>query len=230
MPLGFGGLNTSITYQGWTPSVLQGIQDWWRADLGVKTSSGALTSWQSQAGYRTNMTQVSGVITPTKSSLYNNQIVMAFAASAFVQKTAYLGVSTQPWTILVVGNLSNITTSNYPLSNGSAQIGYYSTFAGKWYAYTGDNLNGGTADTNPHAFILICNAAASVFNVDNSAVMIGTATSAGTNALGNDPYWGDSSSFTGNIAEMTLVARALLLAERQEFMRYAAARYGLNAS
>jgi hypothetical protein len=83
MPLSFGGLNTNITYQSWTPAILQGIQDWWRADLGVKTSSGALSGWRSQAGYETNMVQITGT-----STSYGNQIVMAFAASALVQKNS----------------------------------------------------------------------------------------------------------------------------------------------
>jgi hypothetical protein len=132
---------------------------------------------------------------------------------------------------MVVGNMSNITTTNNGLfgclGGANIQIGFNSSFAGEWSSYAGVSQVGGTIDTNPHAFIFSVGAN-SAFYVDNSITPISTSTGQ-TSAIGTTPYFGDSASFAGNIAEAVIIARTITLSERQEFMKYAATRYRLSS-
>jgi hypothetical protein len=234
MPLGFGGINTNTTYQGYTPGTILGVSDWFRADLGVKKSAGNVAGWQSQAGLQTNWNSVSGTITPAASASYNNQQVFTFATGAIIQKTS-TAVINPPWTIIVVGNMTTITTtSNFPLftsAGGTVQIGFDAAFAGEWYSYGGANQAGGTINTNPNIFIFN-NAGSgntSALYVNSSSVTTSTSTTQ-TGNIGTNPFVGDSAAFTGSIAELVIIVRSLTLAERQEFMKYAATRYGISAS
>ncbi|MGC4033977.1 MAG: hypothetical protein QM754_20035, partial [Tepidisphaeraceae bacterium] len=82
------------------------LQGWWRADAGVTSSSGNISSWADQSGYNHTLTAGAGQPTITTNATLNGQSVVRYtaASSQFFTAPSYSGPNSANLTMFFVAN------------------------------------------------------------------------------------------------------------------------------
>jgi hypothetical protein len=218
------------------PTFLSGCSQWLRADLGITSSAGAVSTWADQGGKGNDVAQA-GANKPTvntSDAAYANQATISFAraSSQYLKTTTY--VLAQPLTIVVVGE-NDDTSANLAgfIDSTAGALALYSTVTNGYAAMSSASAVTSTTTVTRKSIIAAAyNGASSSLYVNNSAVAV-VSGSSGTNGISTYTVGGagvNANPITGKIAEVIVYSRIVSAAERTMLFLYLGQRYGIATS
>lgn len=228
-----------------SPSDIDGLQLWLRADMGVTLSSGSVSNWNDQSGigdgYR-DMVQLTSINQPVFNATngnYNNQPTLDFTASN--SQSLYSVGNWSPtvsasYTVIIIGNDAGTSGSNqYGWFGTNTEPGPFMYLAESGYGYSIQNgisyefTEIYSSGIPSFAMIEFNSSGTDTFrlNADTPVATFGlTNNDIGTNGfcIGN----GGSVFLTGSIAEVLVYNSILNDGDRIALEMYIASRYGIS--
>lgn len=221
-----------------TPASVSGVLAWYRADLGVTTSTG-VSGWSDQSGSGDagrNLTQATGTKQPSvnaSDASYKNKPTLSFASGSgqYLTSGAWsTGSMSEPYTIFIVGNDDGTSTNQVFVDNQIGASGESLLWnLGGVYA-VGAVSSGIAASATPKVIIAQHNGASSSINVSASTATPISAPSETMTGITAGASIAPGTYLNGKIAEMAFWARALTPTEVAALNTYAHNRYGILIS
>lgn len=213
------------------PKNIEGLQGWYRSDLGITLNGSNVSGWADQSGKGHDLLQVTsaqqpGYVTGALPYIANNTHSQLFA-SAFTSPA-------QPFEVLIVVE----PTTSSPVSNGyildwnagNTQAIAQSSGGGA-LLYSGVLLGNSSATSNatPSIIDAVVNGATSTLIVNDNPVTgdIGIVTPPGAGLCVGDYWAAEGFGFIGKIYEVIIYDHTLATSERAQVVAYLKARYGL---
>src|SRR5579859_6552846 len=220
MPFG-AGLRGAMLRAAFVPTSLSGCVLWLRADLGVTSSSGAVSQWNDQSGTgdaNKNVTQATGANKPTlntSNGSYSSKPTIDFnGTSTYLQSGTWASALSQPFTDFVVGHTANGASGRLALDTlpGASQASVRSETSNAPGVYAGSTTADSTGSwTSAGVF-------GAVFNGASTALYFNSHTSTGSGSPGTTGRTGTTVGkysggagfeWSGSIAEIITYNRAL---------------------
>ena len=223
---------------------------WLRADTGVETSGGKVTTWKDQSGNSRNATQATGADSPTQvTSALNGQSVIRFdgndgltlgnISAAFPSAASLFIVAT-----INDGSYNLFTTVTGADAHGGGDTWWRLPIGGTTAAYMAVFRNGRTYEvlagkvpsSGSHLFAVESSSSKWEMLIDGSG---GGPNNSGSHRAGDEYRIGmpDTSNgvdqgkwLTGDIAEIIIFKTALTETERNQVGSYLSKRYGLSST
>lgn len=217
------------------PTDISSCKWWLRADMDY--SSG---TWSDQAGSNdaVQATEADRPTLTTEDAAYNNRATLEFGSTKHLSVAQPWGTTyTQPYTLVVVGNVLNASGQRYLLaSSATYRIDVLNDTTAKATVGTyasPSSLTGSSALTSKSVVLITCNGASSAIYVNGFTAQatgtLGAATLGGSVLTIGGAASGASNS-GGKIAEIIAFNAALTEGERTQVLNYCAARYGITLS
>ena len=222
---------------------IPGLKLFYRADLGITTVSGAVSSWVDQTSAALAATQGTAGQRPVYNATdaaYNNQPTLSFtAASTQLLQSASVAALGQPLTICLVGQNDETINGEYMVSFGDNA--FTNLVAIAWTNTPGLYIIGqsfaakttSASVTSPGIICGTLNGATSAIFTTNSQTADGTG-AAGANTITTKISIGGrsdgGSTLNGKLAEVALFAGATNGPLRAAYTAYATRRYGFSAA
>ena len=242
----FGNLSTAtfdkFSFMTSVPQRSANLMMWLRSDVGVTTSSGAVTNWADQSGNGYNATQTSGSARPTlTTNAVNGLPAITFnGSSQFLNLPAGFSNLSQGVSFFFV--MKPGTTMNYPIdlgnggsSNdqaiyGTANYIYFYTY-GTSYALVTSDSTGYTP--NVYQVLEVVHDGTSSGKIYKNGTQTGTGTvyplntiTRSTNRIGQ--YGGGGYFYSGDIAEIIVMSKGASASERAGIESYFYSKYAVG--
>ncbi len=232
-----------VSFMSSVPQRSANLMMWLRSDVGVTTSSGAVTNWADQSGNGYNATQTSGSARPTlTTNAVNGLPAITFNGSShFLNLPAGFKDLSQGLSFYIVYKPG--TTANYPIdignggaSNdqsiyGSANFIYYYSY-GTSYALVTSNSSGYTP--NVYQVLEVVHNGTNNATIYKNGTQTGTGTvyplntiTRSTNRIGQ--YGGGSYFYSSDIAEIIVMNKGTTAAERAAIESYYFSKYAVGS-
>lgn len=245
MPLGLGGgfaRSPRILNGVTSPLYVPGCVAWYRADLGVTTSTG-VSAWADQSGSgdsNRNLVQATSTKQPTRNAsdaAYNNQATLSFSTGGPTpQSLASPGAWSSSYTtrtICLVGNFDGLGSAEFMVDGltDSSNVIWNDSGANAVDMYAGTNIGGGTYSSSPLIVIAVFNGASSaIYSSSTGSLATGNCGAGVMAALTVGCNVGGTAGLNGKIAEVFAYDSALTTTQIAVILRYLGARYGLPIS
>lgn len=232
-------------------SSISGCVLWLSASRIVGLSDGAAVStWSDLSGQGNDATQTTATNQPTYrlNAINGRPVVRTDGVDNFLNVngiTGALGGNDNPHTVAIAGKILAVADSKdilgglgtgdnlyvFALNDPGGGVGYQSNRRDA--ASVSANVNGGTANTSTHIFVLIFYGTTISLFVDNVAVINATASDVGAITLTSARIGsrdGIGTFINMDYAELAVYNRAITDTERQRIQNAWAARYGVTLS
>jgi hypothetical protein len=212
-----------------------GYVAWWDAQAITASDASAVTSWSDSSAGGHNLTSHLGTPTyykTTTAKLINGHPVVYFNGDGWLA-TGSAFSQAQPYTIFFQARLESLTGFRSLMGVTADNVLVYTTAGpGRWNVFaaggSGATIQGGTPDTNIHAYTVQFNGASCLMRVDGTQIVSGNAGTnplAGNFVLGNEKDSGTGSSLLGPIGEAIVYPSALNTTDMGTVESYLAARW-----
>jgi hypothetical protein len=217
------------------PQTIAGLVAWYRADLLVTGSP--VTAWGDSSGTgdaNKNATATGAPTFQAANASYNNKPTITFGAAADRLTTGvWASALAQNFSVFIVGNTTNSTTSNdYFIDDLASAVQISDLFGGSMQVFFGGaNLvdTVGTLNTACVTFITAQGATSSISINLKTPHRVGNAGGAGLTgiSIGNLHTGGASNVLFGPIAEVGFYSHAFSAGDILTLATYVTARYGI---
>lgn len=226
-----------------SPTQISGCVAWFRADLGVTSSSGLVSQWNDQSGTgdaNKNCTQSTGASKPTLNSSnasYNYKPTLDFdGTDDYMQSGTWVSALSQPFTDFVVGHSPAGASGSLALDTLSATQASL-----RIEGSTHPGIYAGTTTVDSTGVWTSAGAFCAIFNGGSSTLYFNSHTSTGSGNPGTNgrngttigTYDGQLTgpyNWQGSIAEIITYNRVLSGSEITRVMKYLGTRYGITIS
>lgn len=242
----YGNLSTAtfdkVSFMTSVPQRSANMLLWLRSDVGVSTSSGAVTSWADQSGFGNNATQSTGANRPTfTANAVNGLPALTFNGSNnFMTLPAGFKDFSQGVSIYLVHKPG--TTMNYPIDIGNGGASNDISIYGAanyvyFYAYGASSslVTSNSSGYTPSTYQLTeVTHDSTTGNIYKNGTLTGTGSvsalnniTRSTNRIGQ--YGSGSYFYSGEIAEIIVLSKGSTSAERAAIESYVYSKYNVGS-